>query len=259
MNEEEMAANATENTVDTEIANGEENVEFTDGSATTETVKDTSEIDKTKSFSERLKKERQKIEQEFASKKQAELDQIAVTRGFKDWKELDLYNKKDSIEAMGIKDAEKFDSYINEAIANSPTVVEAKRIIESQKEAEKERLVTEAITEINKLDPEIKSLDDITKMKNYDDFYGLVEKGYSLSDAYKIAAFDKITASKVAGAAQNVITNIDSKSHFKPLTGGAAKDVIVPPEILASYHKNMPNMSEQEIKDHYNKYMKEGN
>lgn len=257
----EMADNAdADNATDATDAGSDdgENPVFTDGAPSDGNVTDTSEPtvkDNTKAFSERLKKERLKIEQEYAKKKQDDLDKIAISRGFKDWKELDTFSQKERLEAMGIQRPEDFNSYVEELVAKSPVLEQARQILEHQKQEEQQRMVTEAINEIGKYDPDIKSLDDLTKSPYYDKFYSLMDKGYTIADAYKIAAFDKITSMKVDSAKQTVINNIDSKNHFKPLQGAKSKEMAVPEEVLATYRKNMPNMSDAEIKEHYNKFV----
>ena len=234
-----------------------ENVTFTDGDVNNESseTSNASKKDNTKAFSERLKREKLKIEKEFADKKQAEMDQIAISRGFKNWKELETYSQKERLEAMGIQNTDDFNKYVEEIVAKSPIIEEAKRILESQKQKEEQAMITDAISQISAVDPDIKSLDDLIKLENYDEFYGLVEKGYSIPDAYKIVAFDKITARKVDSATENVITNANSKNHMKPLSGGKSREISVPQDILATYRKNMPNMSEQEIREHYSKFV----
>ena len=234
-----------------------ENITFTDGDASNESsdASNVSKKDNTKAFSERLKREKLKIEKEFANKKQAEMDQIAISRGFKNWKELETYSQKERLEAMGIQNTEDFNKYVEEIVAKSPIIEEARRVLESQKQKEEQAMITEAISQISAVDPDIKSLDDLIKLENYDEFYGLVEKGYSIPDAYKIVAFDKITARKVDSATENVITNANSKNHMKPISGGKSREISVPQEVLATYRKNMPYMSEQEIREHYSKFV----
>ena len=257
----EEAANATDEvtetlSVDADNANGEnDNLTFKEPEVENTQPTTDSKKDTTKAFSDRLKKERAKIEQEYAKKQQDSMDKIAISRGFKNWKELEAYSNKDRLEAMGIQNPEDFNSYVEEIVAKSPIIEEAKKILDSQRQKEEEQLVTDAINEINKLDPEIKSLDDLTKLENYDEFYGLIQKGYSIPDAYKIVAFDKITTRRINNARQDVITNIDSKNHMKPLSGTKSKEIHVPQDVLDSYHKNIPSMTDQEIREHYSKFI----
>lgn len=257
----EEAANATDEvtetlSVDADNANGEnDNLTFKEQEVENTQPTTDSKKDTTKAFSDRLKKERAKIEQEYAKKQQDSMDKIAISRGFKNWKELEAYSNKDRLEAMGIQNPEDFNSYVEEIVAKSPIIEEAKKILDSQRQKEEEQLITDAINEINKLDPEIKSLDDLTKLENYDEFYGLIQKGYSIPDAYKIVAFDKITTRRINNARQDVITNIDSKNHMKPLSGTKSKEIHVPQDVLDSYHKNIPSMTDQEIREHYSKFI----
>lgn len=254
----EEADNADNESDATDAGSDEEEIiTFTDGDASNASsdASNVSKKDNTKAFSERLKREKLKIEKEFANKKQAEMDQIAISRGFKNWKELETYSQKERLEAMGIQNTDDFNKYVEEIVAKSPIIEEARRVLESQKQKEEQAMITEAISQISAVDPDIKSLDDLIKLDNYDEFYGLVEKGYSIPDAYKIVAFDKITARKVDSATENVITNANSKNHMKPISGGKSREISVPQEVLATYRKNMPHMSEQEIREHYSKFV----
>lgn len=247
-----------EDSVATDNANGEEDVQFTDGTtAVEEPVEDEEEVKRktTKAFSERLKQEKKLLERQLEEKKNKELDEIAKSRGFDNWKELQDYDKKEKLQTMGINDPDAFNNVLNDAISNNPIVQEAKQILESQKQKEQEEIISQAVTEINKLDPDIKSIQDIIKLENYDEFYGLVTKGYSLPDAYKVVAFDKIAGKKADSAAQNVIRNIDSKGHLKTVAGNKTNEIVIPDEILASYKKNMPDMTDDEIRKHYNKFL----
>ncbi len=112
-----------------------------------------------------------------------------------------------------------------------------------------------AINEISSIDPDVKSLNDLLSLDNYDEFYDLVEKGYSLPDAYKIISFDKISSKKAASAAQNVINNISNKGHITTTKGTQTKEITVPDDVLRTYRKNNPDMSEDDIRKHYSKFV----
>lgn len=241
----------------------EEEVIFTDGTSNVEgTVKDeTPNVDEkiasTKAFSNRLKQERQKIEKELEEKRLKNMDEVAVRRGFKNWKELEDFDKKEKIESIGISDADAFTTVLNDAIASNPTVMEARKVLETQKQKEQETIMSEAISEIHNLDSDINTVDDLLNLENYNDFYELVGKGYSLPDAYKVIAFDKIANKKATNAAKDVYKNIDSKGHLKTVSGTKTNEVLVPDEILAGYKKNLPNMTDDEIRKNYAKYIAE--
>lgn len=243
--------------VNIDNAGDDETLNFIDGNSDAEStvIKEDDKKISTKAFSERLKREKEIIQKESEKTRLAELDKIAVAKGYKNWKDLEQFDKKEKLERLGIEDADTFNSVIDDAVANNPVVLEAKKVIESQKEREQKAILDSAIMEISEIDSDIKSVNDLIALDNYDEFYGLVERGYSLPDAYKIIAFDKIANKKAASAAQNVITNINSKGHMKTTKGEQTKEVNVPDEVLASYRKNNPDMTEDEIRKHYSKFI----
>lgn len=243
--------------VNTEIAGGDEELDFVDGSpsTTTTTTDDNDKKISTKAFSERLKREKLKLQKDAEDKKQADLDNIAISKGFKNWKDFEQVNRKEKLEKIGIEDEETFTSLIDDAVTNNPIVLEAQRVIEAQREREQKAVLDAAIHEISAIDPDIKSLNDLLALDNYNEFYDLVERGYALPDAYKIISFDKLSNKKAASAAQTVINNVNSKGHITTTKGTQTKEITVPDEILAGYRKNNPDMSEDEIRKHYSKFI----
>jgi hypothetical protein len=234
---------------------GDDELEFTDGTPNAGNPPVDDKKITTKAFSERLNREKETLKKQSEIEKQAELDRIAVSRGFKNWKELTDSDRKEKLEKIGIEDPDTFNSLVNDAVENNPIVLEAKKVIEAQKEREQKAALDAAISEISEIDPDIKSVNDLIALENYDEFYALVSKGYSLPDAYKIFAFDKLTSKKAISAAQNVINNINNKGHITPVKGGQTKEIVVPDDVLASYRKNLPNMTEDEIRKHYAKFV----
>ena len=209
----------------------------------------------TKAFSERLNKEREKIRKEIESKQKAKLDAIAKARNFDSWEELEEYDEQDRLARMGIENTDEFKTFIDNLINKNPIVKEAQAILTKQKENERDIFIKEQVTSISKIDSSIKSLDDLVKLDKYDEFADKIDKGYSLVDAYKIVYFDKIKLNEIEKAKQNVLNNIDSKSHMKNATGASGKEVHIPEDIMAMYKKNIPGMSEADIRKHYAKYI----
>lgn len=216
---------------------------------------DHDKISKTKAFSKRLNEERAKIAKAEEDKTQAKLDEVAKERGFGSWSELEEYDRREKIESLGIVDGEAFDKVLSEAISKNPIVQDAKKIVESNMQKEQFEVIDAAISEIGELDPDIKSIDDILSMDKYDDLFDLVKKGASLVDAYKVVELDKIAEYKVKNITKDKITNMNSKNHLKSVKGGGSSSVTVPEDILAHYKKNNPNMTEDDIRKHYNDYI----
>ena len=266
---EEMADNDSDvidlenNTDDTDIADGEEEIveelENTEGDSDNDEPEDEEDTSKstTKKYSERLNKDREKIQEELEKKQEEKLNSVAKSRGFDSWTELEEFSEQQRLENLGVTDKDEFKSLLDELIAKNPIVQKAQEVLASQEQKNKEVFIKEQITEINKLDNNIKTLDDLVKLDRYEDFSKKVEKGYDLIDAYKTTYFDKIKTNEVESVKQNVLNNLGSKGHLKTATGKGGNDVFVPDEVMAMYKKNMPNMSDNEIRKHYGKYVEE--
>ena len=257
----EEADNATEDfveeAVDTEIADGNEvNTEETVVTENdSEEVIDEKKL-KTKAFSKRLNEEREKIRLEIEYEQNKKLDQIAKGRGFESWSELEEYSEKERIERLGVTDEEGFRSLLDELVAKNPTVQKAQQLLAQQEEERKVEFIKTQVKEINNLDSDIKTFDDLTKLDKYDEFAEKVEKGYTLADAYKLVYFDKLQNKATLSTKQQVLNNIDSKSHMKTASGNSATEIHIPSDIMAMYKKNLPKLSEAEIRKHYANYMR---
>ena len=119
--------------------------------------------------------------------------------------------------------------------------VEAQRqAMQRQADAERrvvegERQLNEQISELGKLDPAIKEFEDLTKMKNFNEFNDLVMRGYTLVDAYKTLNYDNAKANSAKSAAQATINAAKGKDHLAPVGGRGAEDSGLSPELLEAY------------------------
>lgn len=270
-------ATVDNNTVDSEVAGGEDDgiVVLTDNSeeeVAEESDNNTNDdgaaepksdgksnnedITQTQAFARRLKEEKTKMQQE----NQTKLDNFAQQRGFKDWKELEQANEREQLDNLGINDQDTFNKFLEEKINNNPVVLEAKKVLEQQKNAEIEKALNNEISVISEIDSSIKSLDDLAQIPEYDELMDkAVNRGYSLSDAFKVVAFNRIQSKTITESKQSAIDNINSKNHMKTTSGKGGNEVFVPADVMASYRKNMPEMTEEEIKKDYEKFLKGGN
>lgn len=248
----------TTSTVDTGDATSEE-TQFVDG-LPDKGQSDESQVDKqarTRAFSKRLNEKTQEIKTKAEADKTAELNEVAKTYGFNTWTEYRANQRQQQLESIGITNPTMLDTYINDAVSQNPVVKEAQRIIEEQKNKNAEETINNAVQEIHKLDESINSLEDLFALENYDDIKSLVAKGYSLSDAFKVASFDTITTKKTTQAAQNAVLNQNSKSHMQSTTGTHSNEASVPQDIMSIYKKNFPSWSDEDIRKDYNKRIKE--
>ena len=78
------------------------------------------------------------------------------------------------------------------------------------------------------------------------------EKGYSLSDAYKVVYYDKLKTKEIESVKQDTLLKIDSKSHMKTASGNSSKEIHVPDDIMAMYKRNT-KLTDEQIRKHYAK------
>lgn len=108
--------------------------------------------------------------------------------------------------------------------------------------------------EIQMISPEIKSMEDLSKLDNFDKLYDMVGKGYELADAYKVLNYDRLTAKAAESAKQQALNSIGGKNHLQPVTPRGQGAVPVPADVVAEYRALMPEATDAEIQAHYNKY-----
>lgn len=205
----------------------------------------------TKEYSERLKKDREKIRQEIEEEYKLKNDNLAKARGYENWAELEEASNRELLEGLGVNDTEEFNKYLKYAIDNNPAIIEANNIINNQKKAEAERQLQADVAEISKLDPTIKDVNDLLAHPSYDRVYEKVQNGMSILDAYKLENFEALTNRTSAAAVSHAVNNIENKSHMGTISGNASKDVAIPTEVLEMYKAFNPNMTEEQIRNDY--------
>ena len=153
---------------------------------------------------------------------------------------------------------------LDKIIANHPDVVSVKKEREAM-QAEKERLRREEaalkleadLKEIGKLDPTIKSADDLLALENYPEIYKRVtQNGLSILEAYKLCNLDKLQSKESKAAAQAALNHANSKSHLVGTGSRGSGGIEVPADVMAEYRKLNPHASEEAIKKHYEKRLK---
>ncbi len=151
----------------------------------------------------------------------------------------------------------------NQFVQSLPEVQQAQQQLQAAKEAEKQlqeqqakAILDDEIAKISQQDPSIRSVDDLMGAENYDQIYGMVKKGYKLSDAYKLVNFDKLTQKAAAASRQQVRNQALGKSHMSQTQTRGAGAVEVPRDIKQAYLELNPKATDAEIRSHYAKYIK---
>lgn len=109
------------------------------------------------------------------------------------------------------------------------------------------------LAEIRRINPEIKTLDDIIRMPTGGDFADLVRKGCSFVQAYKVANIDSITQKARAAGEQRARNAAMSQAHIKGTPTGQTEQTVVPKQVRDMYRVFNPGITDEEIARDYRK------
>lgn len=183
-----------------------------------------------------------------------------------------IQNEKDYFEALdaqnelairqriaktGRVEPSDIDALVNKRVSDAMEVREAqmRADIEHQRiRAEGDRQLNEQITELSKLDPSIKSFEDLLTMENFPEFDALVRKGADLVSAYKAVNYDKAKANTAKAATQAAINSARGKSHLAPVGGGKTDDNGLTTEDLEIWHRF--GLTTKEARDYHKQFNK---
>lgn len=159
--------------------------------------------------------------------------------------------KRQEMEDAGI-DPDELDALI----ANNPAVVQANNILRQQQAMEELRRVDNEIAMINKLDPSIKTADDLQHSENFAAMDEYFRRGYSIYDSFRLANFDKLQRQSADAAKQHAINQAKSTSHLESTKGLSAEggDTLaeIPKDELPIWKAYFPGLSNRELKKKYN-------
>lgn len=146
-------------------------------------------------------------------------------------------------------------SMLDRMIANNPTVRQAQQVIDRVQMEEGERAMNEAIAEISRLDPSVTDVASLANHPNAQAFNALVNKGYALVDAFRLANFDTLTGKKAAAAKQQAMNNVNGKGHLTPTTGNAGgDDIVIDPQEMQMMRHAFPNLTHKQLVEKFKKY-----
>lgn len=103
------------------------------------------------------------------------------------------------------------------------------------------------LAEIRKLDPKIKSVDDVIKMETGPAFAGYVRMGISPAEAYKLANHDSIVAKARSAGEQAARNAAAGKQHLTPASAGVKTGFEVTDAMRKQYRRFVPDVTDAEI------------
>ena len=119
---------------------------------------------------------------------------------------------------------------------------------------QRQALIDGQLREIAALDPEVRSLSDLTRSESYDALYALVKRGATLSEAYRLANFERLMRRAEQAAVQRYRNGLAGTRHLAATVNRASGGVPVPADVAAQYRALNPGISDGEIARHYNRY-----
>ena len=180
------------------------------------------------------------------------------------WEAIDAQNQmrrdaalKQAVKGLSPQDA----AALEQVLKNDPEKQRMQRQIDEMKAVQDRDLAMQAlnadVAEIGKLDPSIKSIDDVLNLPNVNAMIDKVRRGYSLVDAYRLLNYDSsMKASQNAGkqAARN---EVRGKTHLAAHGGGSNGNggKTIPASMLPSLKEQFPGKSIEELTKLYNDVM----
>ena len=146
---------------------------------------------------------------------------------------------------------------IDNMIANSPAVREARAMTAELNSYRANNLISEDFKKVLALDPSKNSDADIVNDPSYEAVVGYVQThpGTRFDEAYKLVNFDRLSSLKGTAAKQAAINEVKSKNH---LSTGTSLDVPsteedIPASQIEQWKDWFPDKSMKELKALYNK------
>lgn len=116
------------------------------------------------------------------------------------------------------------------------------------------RLLEAQMQIIQSVDPAVKSLADLRAQPEFSRFDRLVKSGMAISDAYKLACFDRLGRQQAAAARQAAINDARAKEHLAPVGGGQAAEDGLTDEIIRNYRQYNPRWTRAQIAAFHRSY-----
>lgn len=167
-------------------------------------------------------------------------------------------SRKDEFLRRSGMSEEEYRSFVENLPEVAQARLEKEKLEKARIEADRNRAAAklgEEIKLISKLDPTVKSVEDITKSENYPEIYERVKRGYSLYDAYLSVNHARLGERSAATARQKALNDMSSKEHLTASSQRGKGMVSVPKDVADVYREFNPKATDAEIIKHYNRYI----
>lgn len=184
---------------------------------------------------------------------------VTTREEFEQYRKSQVNEKRRSIQRkVGMTDAE-FDGFIEslpEVQAAKQAQAAAEKAAQETRQAQAQAKIDAELTEIGKLNPEVKGVGDLSKLPEYGEIYAMVQRGYTLLDAYKLVNLDALTSRAREAGKQQARNAADGKTHMGKTKSRGAGDVELTQEELAQFRIFNPAATEDEVRGWLRKHKK---
>lgn len=149
---------------------------------------------------------------------------------------------------------------IDKAVNNSPAVKAATLVLQQERLKGVQTYLEEQVAEIGKIDPDIKTAQDIEKSERYPEIYRYINENHlSIVDAYKLTYADKLNKRTTAAVKQQAINNAKSQQHLTATEGNVKGSDLkeVPSSVIEQWRIWFPDKSDAQIRELYNNSLHE--
>lgn len=148
---------------------------------------------------------------------------------------------------------------LEELVSGNPEVKAARAAV-AEAEREKARSLEERqrvafdeeIRAVGEIDPTVKSADDLRAKPYFDEVYRMVGRGYSISDAVRLATYDERMRRIAEGSARSAAQKAVSKAHLVPTSSRGQGAQTVPAAVRNQYRLFYPDATDGEIQKMFN-------
>ena len=173
--------------------------------------------------------------------------------------EKDYFDALDAQERMNAKreleEAGVNVDIINRLVENTPAVKAANAYIETERQRQVVEAINREVAEIGKLNPNIKSFEDVPK-----EVVEMVTRGEAnnLVNAYKVFDYGSASKQKEAAIKQEALNQVRGKQHLQPANGVSADNgmVEIPVDALPMWKRFYPDLSMAELTKKFNAVLK---
>lgn len=181
-----------------------------------------------------------------------------ITNVFEYWDALRAQQQQSNEQELQDKGVDP--SLIKRMVASDPTVLQAQQVIQQMQTDQATAQVLKDVEEIGKLDPSIKSVEDLANAPYKDALVEYCQKhGTTLTDAFKVLNFDHSLQHQSEAARQQAINQMRGKSHLSTQSQNLATEddlTEVPAEIMSRMKE--AGKTEKQIKELFKKTVRNG-